>query len=49
MTPFKALYGRENCELPHYNRGDTSVEVVETDLQLREEGLATLKGNLLKA
>lgn len=49
MSPFKALYDREACELPHYKKDDTIVDAVKTDLQLREENLANLKTNMLKA
>lgn len=49
MTPFKAVYGKEADELPHYNAGESQIESVDTLLQIREEVLEIIKKNLAKA
>lgn len=37
LTPFRVLYEKEASEIPHYNQGKSSVQAVDTILQLREE------------
>lgn len=46
MTPFKVLYEIDPPMLPHFTLGEVAVEVVEVDLQQREEILQSVKRNL---
>lgn len=49
MTPFKAIYGKEADELPHYNEGESQIESVDMLLKIREETMDIMKKNLSKA
>lgn len=49
MSHFKALYGREASELPHYSQGNSTIEVVDLELQIKEDILNILKANLARA
>lgn len=49
LTPFKVLYGKEANEIPHYKEGESSVQAVDTMLQIREETLEKIKKNLSTA
>lgn len=49
MTPFKALYGCEANEVPTYKSEQSAAELVDQNLQIREEILQRLKLNLEKA
>lgn len=37
VSPFKALYERESTEIPSYNPGDSPIQVVDIELQIREK------------
>ncbi|KAM0057208.1 putative nucleotidyltransferase, Ribonuclease H [Helianthus debilis subsp. tardiflorus] len=49
MTPFEVVYGRKPPSLTRYIHGATSNSLVESQLLDRDEVLATLKANLLRA
>lgn len=44
-----ANFCREAIELPHDIRGESAIEVVDMDMQIREDTLTVLKENLEKA
>ena len=48
-TPFQAVYGRAPPTIPMYIRGQSKLDAVDQDLATREEILASLKANLLRA
>ena len=49
MTPFEALYGKPPRAIQTYVQRSSFIKVVDSDLVTREEVLAQLKHNLLKA
>lgn len=48
MSPYKALYGREPTTIPNYSEGNSNIEAVDVNLQLREEQLSLIKSSLEK-
>ncbi|XP_048496700.1 transposon Tf2-1 polyprotein [Beta vulgaris subsp. vulgaris] len=49
ISPFKALYGRDPPPLIRVGKGQTPVDSLETELQLREVMLDELRMNLIRA
>lgn len=47
-TPFNVLYGRDLPGIIHYNPGDSSIDTVDSNMQVREEALKHIKTNLKK-
>lgn len=46
MSPFKVLYGREATEIPHYEKGESTIQAVDITLQIKEDILERIKTNL---
>lgn len=49
MTPFQALYSREAPSNPLYSTGNSDIDVVDMNLQMRKNNLHSIKLALGKA
>lgn len=48
-TPFNVLYGRDPPGITHYNPGDSNIDAVDMNLQVREEALSNIKACLQRS
>lgn len=46
MSPYKALYRKDAPTIPHYSPKDSTMEVVNEELNIRENALLKIKAKL---